>query len=108
MCTPVDLAKLKIDGSKRIAKRGGYAPVKIGVASLIKLMQDSHICVGCKEPLNWDEGEDGRMPCLHHNHKTGEVIGFAHNRCNWLEGMINKFGYDLISKLVKNFGPKTA
>jgi hypothetical protein len=28
--------------------------------------------------------------CLHHNHETGEVYGFAHRDCNRMEGFFGK------------------
>ena len=103
ICSSVDWAKMKIDQSKRRAKKAGYAPINIDIESVIKLMKEAQVCVGCEQPLDW---QAARKPCLHHNHETGEVIGFVHNKCNWLEGLINRLGYDLVSNLVKNLRPR--
>lgn len=102
ICTPLDWAKMRIDSGKRVAKKDGYLPANIDAISMVELMKKSTICIGCEELLNW---EAERKPCLHHNHATGDVVGFVHSRCNWLEGVINRLGYDFLSKLIKNFRP---
>jgi hypothetical protein len=38
-------------------------------------------CERCGEPLVWEFGL-GKTPHLHHNHETGEPIGFTHPVCN--------------------------
>jgi hypothetical protein len=42
---------------------------------------DKKLCWRCKQPLEW-AFTVGKTPHLHHNHKTGEIYGFTHPRCN--------------------------
>lgn len=51
--------------------------------SVIRRMMDKSACVICGQLLDWENlGREKRAPHLHHNHTTGEPIGFAHDHCN--------------------------
>jgi hypothetical protein len=76
---------------KRDAKAGGYAQTKINPQQLLELLRNTPNCCGCGAPLDYS-ASGFAAPCLHHNHETGEVIGFAHRECNSLEGQLAKLG----------------
>lgn len=40
-------------------------------------------CFYCNGPLNWSDLGANKTPHLDHDHKTGEIRGFAHARCNF-------------------------
>jgi hypothetical protein len=64
------------------AKRGGYKPVSLNTPhAAIRKMMEATTCWRCGEALLWDLGRS-KTPHLHHNHRTGEPLGFTHGRCN--------------------------
>jgi len=65
------------------ARRGlAYRPVPLNTShSVIRKMMAEPNCERCGEPLVWEFGL-GKTPHLHHNHETGEPIGFTHPVCN--------------------------
>ena len=102
VCDLLGWAKGYISISKYQAKRFGYTAPKITADELVALISYSKKCCGCEEPLYWS----GQTPCLHHNHETGNVIGFAHRFCNTLEGFLVKLGPKRMAVLLKNFFPE--
>lgn len=71
--------------SKHVARRNGYKPInQMTPHSAIRRAMDSDVCVLCGATLQWKFGL-GKTPHLHHDHETGELIGFAHPTCNMPE-----------------------
>lgn len=68
--------------SARSAKRDGYRPIPAETphAAIRKMMEEPN-CWLCHVPLLWEIGK-GKTPHLHHNHQTGEPLGFTCSRCN--------------------------
>jgi hypothetical protein len=73
---------------KSQSERGGYAAPKISVEDLVDLRSRSQYCVLTDRLLVWS---GKRLPSLHHNHDTGEVIGFVCSIANRIEGMLSRF-----------------
>ena len=68
--------------SQRVAKRDGCAPINIKTPhSVIRELMEVKLCWLCKQPMDWVFGKK-TTPHLHHDHKTGEIYGFTHPRCN--------------------------
>jgi hypothetical protein len=64
------------------AKRDGGLPIPADTPhSLIRKMMDNLNCWLCHQLLVWEFGL-GKTPHLHHNHQTGEPLGFTCARCN--------------------------
>jgi hypothetical protein len=101
-CNPLSWAKRKLSRARRDAKRFNYIKPKITPQELVVLMSESMICCGCEEPLDWD----GQSPCLHHDHESGAVFGFAHRFCNVFEGQSQELGIKRLVSILKNFFPK--
>lgn len=82
--------------STRHAERLGYKPINPDTPHTIirEMMQEN--CVLCGERLKWEFGP-GKTPHLHHDHDTGEAVGFTHNRCNpnALENRVKKLAIEL-------------
>jgi Recombination endonuclease VII len=85
-CNPLGWAKGCLSVFKGTAKRRRYTPPNITPEKFVYLMQTTKLCAGCGGKLNWETNR----PHLHHNHKTGEVLGFCHQMCNQAEGMLSK------------------
>jgi hypothetical protein len=63
------------------AKKHGYAPIPSDTQhAVIRKMMDEP-CWFCGGWLPWVLGQS-TTPHLHHDHKTGEPLGFAHPRCH--------------------------
>jgi hypothetical protein len=62
------------------AKKRGYKPISSTHAEIRELMK-SNKCWLCGNKLIWNFGR-GQTPHLHHDHETGEILGFTHPRCN--------------------------
>ena len=104
ICRPLSHAKTVLRWARRCCKKFGYATPDITPEGLVNLYNVSTHCVGCGGPLNW--GHDNRhQPHLHHNHVTGEVLGFCHALCNQAEGMLSKLSSKEIVTFVKTFFP---
>jgi hypothetical protein len=101
VCDPLGAAKRRLAVCKGDARRGGYVPPRITAEELLKLKNESLICVGCEDPLDWDN-----YPHLHHDHRTGEVLGFCHPMCNQAEGMLGKMTSEGRKAFIKNFFPE--
>ena len=72
-----------IISSSRVNARGGnFAPVNPKTPHFkIREMMQNEKCWRCQSPMSWNLGR-GLTPHLHHDHETGEAIGFTHPRCN--------------------------
>lgn len=64
------------------AKKYGHLPIAQDTphASIRALMEEPN-CERCGAPLAWEFGL-WKTPHLHHNHETGEPLGFTHPVCN--------------------------
>jgi hypothetical protein len=84
--------------SQWAAKKWNYAPMPLDTphAVILKLMGVSR-CERCGESLSWDDLGRKNTPHLHHDHLTGEIYGFTHNRCNLqaMENEINRLKTEL-------------
>jgi len=69
------------------SQMGGYAAPKISIAGLVRLRKYSRRCALTGRPLDWSQSP---LPHLHHDHKTGEVIGFVCRLANVIDGMLAK------------------
>src|SRR6266851_7348193 len=77
--------------SRRDAVKWAYVPIDINTShSVIRKLMEIKICWRCKQPLEWVFGS-GKTPHLHHDHKTGEIYGFTHPRCN-LQALEHEIG----------------
>lgn len=103
ICFPKHWAQRILSSHRQNARKGKYAATQITPAKLLKILKTSPSCCGCGAPLNY-EAVGFEAPCLHHDHNTGEVVGFAHRECNSLEGQLKKLGTRLPTFL-KNFFP---
>lgn len=101
ICFPRLWAQRILSRHRQDARKGGYAPTKISVENLLKLLAESPNCCGCGEPLNY-AGVGFKAPCLHHNHDSGDAVGFCHRECNSLEGQLRKLE-DRLPVFLKNF-----
>jgi hypothetical protein len=64
------------------AEERGYRGADADIPhSVIRKMMREKNCVLCGEPLVW-KLKIGQTPHLHHDHETGEQIGFSHSKCN--------------------------
>jgi len=67
----------------------------------------SRRCAFGGKPLDWKTQNKGIYPSLHHNHDTGEVLGYIHNICNRLEGALRKYiGVDNLHIFLINMFPE--
>lgn len=103
-CFPLAWAKRLISHSAANARKKGYAPVNATPEQILNLIEKSPTCCGCGGLLDYRQ-RGFYAPCLHHDHITGGVVGFAHRECNALEGQLQKLGNRLIVFL-KNFFPQ--
>lgn len=101
-CNPLGWAKAYLLVSKGMARRRSYLPPKITPEELLVLISISRFCVGCGGVLSWEN----RGPHLHHNHHTGEVLGFCHPTCNQAEGMLSNLSILERITFLKNFFPE--
>ena len=68
--------------SQRKASEAGYKSMDPNIPhSVIRAMMEKPLCWRCKQSLDWTFGNI-KTPHLHHNHETGEIYGYTHNRCN--------------------------
>ena len=87
--------------SQHAAKRGGHKPIPKPIPhAVIRKMMDDPNCERCGQPLVWEFGM-GKTPHLHHNHETGEPLGFTHPVCN-PQAMENEI--DRLKALLKKNG----
>jgi hypothetical protein len=71
-----------LGGIRKQSERDGYKPIDLNTPhSVIRKMMQEKNCALCGEPLKWELGR-GKTPHLHHDHDTGQPIGFSHHRCN--------------------------
>jgi hypothetical protein len=66
---------------KAAARKHGYKFPKNVSHSVIREMMETD-CWRCGKPLDWSSLGSGKTPHLHHDHETGEILGFTHMRCN--------------------------
>lgn len=88
--------------SVQSAKREGYKAISIQTPhAIIRKMMGLITCWRCGEPLIWEFGRS-KTPHLHHNHKTGEPLGFTHGRCNLniLESEIDRLKEELAKRSI--------
>jgi Recombination endonuclease VII len=57
-------------------------------------------CVLCGEALDWAKIPS---PHLHHNHRDGKIVGFAHGSCNRLEGFILSFSLRIRKRFLRKY-----
>lgn len=77
-CRVAAILRGSVDG----AKKGGYKPINAQTPhASIRKMMEATTCWRCNEDLVWKLGRS-TTPHLHHNHETGEALGFTHNHCN--------------------------
>lgn len=103
-CFPRAWAVRILSRTAKDARRGNYAAIKASPEEVLSLLGKSPLCCGCDQPLNYTI-RGFRAPCIHHNHETGELIGFAHRECNMLEGQLQKLG-ERLPNFIKNFFPR--
>jgi hypothetical protein len=71
-----------LNNSQGASKRDGYQPIPLDTPhSIVRKMMAEPNCERCGEPLSWEFGL-GKTPHLHHDHETGEPLGFTHPVCN--------------------------
>lgn len=75
--------KYKLRHLKGNRRRFGLSPEEYDA----KLASQNNICVLCKLPF--DILQPALKPVLDHNHETGELRKFIHNRCNSAIGLLN-------------------
>lgn len=64
------------------ARRGNYKALDSNIShEKIREMMEIPECILCNGSLNWETGR-GITPHLHHDHLTGEPLGFAHPVCH--------------------------
>lgn len=73
-----------LSASQGEARERAYKPIpKDTPHAVIRKMMEDPTCERCQQPLSWDDLGYGKTPHLHHDHATGEMLGFTHNRCNF-------------------------
>jgi hypothetical protein len=82
VCSPLGWAKRVLRDLKSNSKARDYAP-PVGTPERVLELEKDPTCVLCGEPLNI-------RPALHHDHETGELIGFSHHACNSAEGIVKR------------------
>lgn len=93
--------------ARRDAAKNGWVAPSITAEALLGLMRLSENCVACGKPLDWNTQDKGVFPSLHHNHDTGEVLGYTHNICNRLEGSLRKYvGVENLPTFLRNMFPE--
>jgi hypothetical protein len=102
ICYPRFWAQRILSRHKQDARKGGYKATSITPQDLLRLLESYPNCCGCGAFLDYNAVGGFNAPCLHHNHETGKVIGFAHRECNSLEGQLRKLGGRL-PVFLKNF-----
>jgi hypothetical protein len=80
------------------AKRRAHEPPNITIEDLVFIRSISTHCAGCGKSL-------GDKVLLHHNHETGDVIGFVHPLCNAVEGQLASLSREARARLIRNFFP---
>jgi hypothetical protein len=70
------LAKGTVEAQKRGFKFNADVP-----HSVIREMMEKD-CWRCHGALDWSVMSNGTTPHLHHNHESGEILGFTHPNCN--------------------------
>lgn len=75
-------AAMIIRANTKDAARRGYTAVDQNTQhSIIYDLMNEKNCCRCHQPLIWEFGI-AKTPHLHHDHKTGEIFGFTHPKCN--------------------------
>jgi hypothetical protein len=91
--TPIGWARTILWQAKANAKKYGIARPNITVEDFIELAQTTTHCSACGHQLpalTYRKKKCSERRQLHHNHETGEVIGFVHNHCNMAEGYLSR------------------
>jgi hypothetical protein len=71
-----------LKSSNRKARERHHKPVSADTAhSVIRAMMANPNCERCGQRLVWEFGVN-KTPHLHHNHETGQPLGFTHPHCN--------------------------
>jgi hypothetical protein len=71
-----------LTASRRGAELYGHTPIDSNTSHVvIRKLMDEPNCERCRETLKWDLGM-GKTPHLHHDHESGEILGFTHPVCN--------------------------
>jgi hypothetical protein len=87
ICDPTSWAKRLLTVARRDAAQRNHKPPNLIYQEIVKLRLVSASCCLCGDPLL------GRI-VLHHDHESGSVFGFAHNKCNILEGFLLGLGLE--------------
>lgn len=75
-------AAIIISSNIHTSRRGGYKSISPNTPhSVIWALAKEKDCWRCHKPLVWDLGLS-KTPHLHHDHRTGEIFGFTHPKCN--------------------------
>jgi hypothetical protein len=97
-CSPLGWAKRVLRDLENNANQQGYAAPKTTPQEILDLRNKAKICALCEALLG------NEKPVLHHNHTTGTVIGFSHNRCNSIEGFFENMQPVARKTLVRKLG----
>lgn len=100
---PLAWAKRRLAVATDGARKFGYHPPTITPETLVQLIEESKTCYFCSQPLDWESNEKSRRPHLHHDHVTGNVLGFSHPHCNVIEGWISRMSVAARTSLLKYF-----
>lgn len=95
-------AKILLRSLNYHALKGDYIAPRISISQLVNLRINSSKCALTGRPLNWAKVP---LPHLHHNHRTGEVVGFVCSEANKTEGMLSKFTKEERRTLIRRSFP---
>lgn len=95
-------AKILLRSLNYHAVKGDYVPPRISVSQLVNLRMNSSKCALTGRSLDWASVP---LPHLHHNHQTGEVVGFTCSDANKAEGMLSKFTKEESQALIRRSFP---
>ena len=63
-------------------------------------------CALCGGPLYYQQNDASTMPVIDHDHKTGEIRGVLHGKCNIDLAVIENNSEEWIQKAKKYLGKK--
>ncbi len=105
ICKPLNWAKYILQGLNRKAKKKGHVQAN-GTPEEVVRLSSTPDCYACWMPLNWSGQGPTETPHLHHNHENGEILGFVHPVCNYVEGKIQSIAKGGIEKYLRAMFPK--
>jgi hypothetical protein len=84
--------------AKRVAKQNKYKSPDATADELeILWKRQGGLCAFCEAPLNLAKTNTIH---LEHNHETGQVRGFVHAACNFIEGQVKNFTPQRLKQLI--------